>query len=49
MLARALLAMDLGLLYQDARNRAGDAGVENTTAAMTAVWLASVWGINPGA
>ena len=48
-LARALLAMNLGLLEDDARRRASEAETERTVAAMTTVWLAVVWGITPHA
>jgi len=46
-LARALLAMNLGLFYDDARNRVSDADAERTVAALTTVWLSAVWGIRP--
>jgi TetR/AcrR family transcriptional regulator, ethionamide resistance regulator len=47
-LARALLAMNLGVLYDDASRRASDAEIEGTVEAMTRVWLATVWGIDSG-
>jgi AcrR family transcriptional regulator len=47
-LARALLAMNLGLLDDDARRRASDEEAARTVEAMTTVWLSSVWGLRPG-
>jgi TetR/AcrR family transcriptional regulator, ethionamide resistance regulator len=46
-LGRALLAMNLGLLDDDARRGASDAEAERTVAAMTTVWLSTVWGLRP--
>lgn len=45
-LARALLTMNLGVFYDDARRGVSDAEAERSVAALTSVWLASVWGIH---
>ena len=46
-LARALLAMNLGMFYDDARNGVSEAEAERTVDALTTVWLSAVWGMHP--
>jgi TetR/AcrR family transcriptional regulator, ethionamide resistance regulator len=43
-LARVLLAMNLGTLYDLARTRASDEEAERAVAALASVWLSAVWG-----
>ena len=47
-LARVLLAMNLGTLYDLARSRASDEDAERAVSALAWVWLSAVWGISPG-
>jgi AcrR family transcriptional regulator len=47
-LARALLAMNLGVLDDDARTGASEDQAARTVDAMTTVWLSAVWGLRPG-
>ena len=46
-LARVLLAMNLGTLYDLARNRASDEEAERAVSALAWVWLSAVWHIDP--
>ena len=46
-LARTLLAMNLGVLYEDGARRAGPSTVRRSVDTLGAVWLASIWGARP--
>jgi hypothetical protein len=43
-LARTLLAMNLGVLYEDGARRTDAATVQRSVDTLGAVWLASIWG-----
>ena len=46
-LARALLAANVGMLSDDARGGGSEADYDRTVGALTCVWLATVWGLDP--